>query len=215
MQRDWMSYRIQSELWVTGGLSLHGWKRPSFPSSAPQLRQLSQVESVFFDHGSSGGEVWGVKSSGRSWGWLLVSCVLLSPSPLSFLFGQSPEEARNRPKMRSTRKGSDPITGKDRRISKSAGVTIPAPTREGRQDCFMSGIPCRFLPVFFLDVRCSWTLVPCIRSHESAGHMVVFVVTGLLIGDRRSPRGDSTGGCDRLPPPPFIVSRHADRSRTS
>ena len=33
---------------------------------APQFRQLSQVESVFFEHGSSGGEVSGVKSS-KDW----------------------------------------------------------------------------------------------------------------------------------------------------
>ena len=33
----------------------------------------------------------------------------------------------------------------------------------------------------------SRTLVPCIRSHASAGHIVVCVVTGLVVGDRRSP----------------------------
>ena len=38
-----------------------------------------------------------------------------------------------------------------------------------------------------LDVRCSWTLVPCIRSHESAGHLVVCVVTGQMVGDRWFP----------------------------
>ena len=43
-QRDWMSDRIQSELWVTGGLSVQ-WGR------------------FYFEHGSSGGEVSGVKSS--------------------------------------------------------------------------------------------------------------------------------------------------------
>ena len=37
--------------------------------------------------------------------------------------------------------------------------------------------------------RCSWTLVPCIRSHESAGHMVVYVLTGQMVGDHRSPNG--------------------------
>ena len=84
---------------------------------------------------------------------------------------------------------------------------VPAPTREGRRDCFMSGIPptiCRFLPVFFLDVRCSWTLVPCIRSHES-GHMVVCVVTDHMVGDRRSPGATILGGRDYLPPPPTIA----------
>ena len=40
---------------------------------------------------------------------------------------------------------------------------------------------------FFLVVRCSWSSVPCIRSHESAGHMVVYVVTDQMVGDRRSP----------------------------
>ena len=40
---------------------------------------------------------------------------------------------------------------------------------------------------FFLDVRCSWTSVPCIRSHESAGHLVVYFVTGPMVGDRRFP----------------------------
>ena len=38
-----------------------------------------------------------------------------------------------------------------------------------------------------LDVRCSETLAPYIRSIKSAGHMVVCVVTGQMVGDRRSP----------------------------
>ena len=79
---------------------------------------------------------------GRSWGWLFVSCVLLSPCPFSFLWGQSPEEARNRPKMRPTRKGTDPITGKDRRILKSAGLLYVR---------YPPWTSCRFLPVS------SWT----------------------------------------------------------
>ena len=44
-------------------------------------------------------------------------------------------------------------------------------------------------PAFFrrYPLRCSGTLAPCIRSHESAGHMIVYVVTDQMVGDRRSP----------------------------
>ena len=35
--------------------------------------------------------------------------------------------------------------------------------------------------------------------------MVVCVVTGQMVGDRRSPRGDNTGGRDLLPPPATIA----------
>ena len=68
----------------------------------------------------------------------------------------------------------------------------------------MSGIPINDLSLsdgFFLDVRCSWTLVPCIRSHESAGHMVVWVRRLAIAG----PRGDNTWGRVHLPPPPTIA----------
>ena len=47
-------------------------------------------------------------------------------------------------------------------------------------------------PGFFV-VRCSWTLVPFIRSHVSAGHMVVCVVTDQVVGDRRRPPVPPTG----------------------
>ena len=40
-----------------------------------------------------------------------------------------------------------------------------------------------FSPSFFV-VRCSRTLVPFTRSHVSAGHMVVCVVTDQIVGDR-------------------------------
>ena len=66
-----------------------------------------------------------------------------------------------------------------------------------------------------LDVRCSETLAPCIRSIKSAG------THGRLRRDGSDgcrspvPQGDNTGGRDRLPPPPAIVSSPADRSRTS
>ena len=33
----------------------------------------------------------------------------------------------------------------------------------------------------------SGTLFPCIRSRESAGHLVVYFVTGPMVGDRRFP----------------------------
>ena len=73
---------------------------------------------------------------------------------------------------------------------------------------FLIGIP---------YTRCSWTLVPCIRSHESAGHVVVFVVTGQMVGDRRSP-GRQYWGRDHQPLPPTNVSfpptgrEHSDAS---
>ena len=71
----------------------------------------------------------------------------------------------------------------------------------------LSGIP--------LDVRCSVTLVPCIRSNKSAGHMVVCVVTGQMVGDRRSP-GATILGVETI----YLLSQPslscpADRSRTS
>ena len=58
---------------------------------------------------------------------------------------------------------------------------------------------------FFLDVRCSWTLVPCIRSQESAGHMVVCVVMDQMVGDRQSPGATILEGRDHQPPPPTIA----------
>ena len=45
----------------------------------------------------------------------------------------------------------------------------------------------------------------CIRSHESAGHMVVCVVTDHMVGDRQSPGATILGGRDYLPPPPTIA----------
>ena len=39
-----------------------------------------------------------------------------------------------------------------------------------------------------------WGSGPCIRSHASAGHLVVYFVTGQMVGDRRSPGADNTGG---------------------
>ena len=38
----------------------------------------------------------------------------------------------------------------------------------------------------------SW--VPCTRSHESAGHLVVYFVTGPMVGDRRFPGATILGG---------------------
>ena len=35
--------------------------------------------------------------------------------------------------------------------------------------------------------RCSGSSVPCIRSHASAGHLVVYFVTAQMVGDRRFP----------------------------
>ena len=46
-----------------------------------------------------------------------------------------------------------------------------------------------------------WSSVPCIRSHKSAGHLVVYFVMGLMVGDRRF----NTGGRDHLPPQPTIA----------
>ena len=71
----------------------------------------------------------------------------------------------------------------------------------------LSGIP--------LDVRCSVTLVPCIRSIKSAGHMVVCVATGQMVGDRGFP-GATTLGVESI----YLLSQPslscpADRSRTS
>ena len=65
MQRDWMSDRIQSELWVTSGLSVERIEEifvPKFGSTAPP----AFTGRFYFEHGSSGGEVLGVKSS-KDW----------------------------------------------------------------------------------------------------------------------------------------------------
>ena len=65
IQRHWMSDRIQSELWVTGGLSVERIEEifvPKFGSTAPP----AFTGRFYFDHGSSGGEVSGVKSS-KDW----------------------------------------------------------------------------------------------------------------------------------------------------
>ena len=50
--------------------------------------------------------------------------------------------------------------------------------------------------------RCSGTLVPCIRSTESAGPLVASVVTDQMVGVRRSPWATRLGerGCVHLPP---------------
>ena len=88
------------------------------------------------------------------------------------------------------RKGTDPKTGTDRRIQQSGGRHVPPPKREGSRDCIMSGIPidnASSSAGSFLDVRCSWTSVPCIKSIASAGQLVVHFVTGQMVGDRRSP----------------------------
>ena len=55
------------------------------------------------------------------------------------------------------------------------------------------------------SLRCSGTLVLCIKSHASAGLLVVCVVTDQMVGDRQSP---NTGeGRDRVPPQPTIACR--------
>ena len=63
--------------------------------------------------------------------------------------------------------------------------------------------------------RCSVTLVPCIRSIKSAGHMVVCFVTGQMVGDRGFPGATILGvGAFYLLRQPSL-SCPADRSRTS
>ena len=66
----------------------------------------------------------------------------------------------------------------------------------------------------------SGTSVLCIRCHESAGHMVVCVVTGQMVGDRRSPGATILGVATiyLLRQPSFLVSptgrEHLDGSWT-
>ena len=64
----------------------------------------------------------------------------------------------------------------------------------------------------------SGTSVPCIRSQESAGHMVVYVVTDQMVGDRRSPgrqywrsSPSTSSAFHRFPVPP-TGSVHRDGS---
>ena len=67
-------------------------------------------------------------------------------------------------------------------------------------------------PVFFrrFFFRCSGTLVPCIRSHESAGHLVVYFVTGQVVGDHRFPWATILGANHHLLiPPTGCVQRDA------
>ena len=60
-----------------------------------------------------------------------------------------------------------------------------------------------FLPQ--VSPRCFGTLDLSIRSIASAGHMVMCVVKVQMVGARRSPRGDNTGGRGRVLPPPTIT----------
>ena len=47
----------------------------------------------------------------------------------------------------------------------------------------------------------SGSSVPCIRSHASAGHLVVYFVTAQMVGDRRFPGASILGGGSlHLPP---------------
>ena len=47
---------------------------------------------------------------------------------------------------------------------------------------------------FLCGPRCSGSSVPCIRSHASAGHLVVYFVTAQMVGDRRFPGATILGG---------------------
>ena len=60
-----------------------------------------------------------------------------------------------------------------------------------------------------------WGSGPCIRSRASAGHLVVYFVTGQMVGDRRSP-GATILGVETIciPSQPSLFSP-ADMSRTS
>ena len=49
-------------------------------------------------------------------------------------------------------------------------------------------------PKNWSDVSMFWSSVPCIRSLKSAGQFIVNFVMGLMVGDRRFPGGDNTGG---------------------
>ena len=60
-----------------------------------------------------------------------------------------------------------------------------------------------------------WGSGPCIRSHASAGHLVVYFGTGQMVGDRRSP-GATILGVETI----YLLSQPslfspADMSRTS
>ena len=89
---------------------------------------------------------------GCSWGRLPVTCCLISPGPVSFLWGPSLEKKR-----------------------------APTPKPAVICDHFMSGIPIPSCSMF-------WDFGSLHQKHRaSAGHLVVYFVTGLMIGDRRFP----------------------------
>ena len=82
----------------------------------------------------------------------------------------------------------------------------------------MSGIPIDNTSAsagFFLDVRCSWTSVPCIKSIASAGQLVAHSVTGQMVGDRRSSRATVLGGETVYTLRQPSLSSPADKFRTS
>ena len=54
---------------------------------------------------------------------------------------------------------------------------------------------------------CSGSSVPCIRSHASAGHLVVYFVMAQMVGNRRSPGATILGGESEYPLPPTIALR--------
>ena len=87
---------------------------------------------------------------------------VLVPPHVFFYWPRASCSSSQREGRRVKRTGTDPRTGTGRR-PKDRLLQVP------------------------LDGRCSETLVSCIRSIKSAGHMVVCVVTGQMVGDRRSP----------------------------
>ena len=54
---------------------------------------------------------------------------------------------------------------------------------------------------------CSGSSVPCIRSHASAGHLVVYFVTAQMVGNRRSPGATILGVESEYTLPPTIALR--------
>ena len=122
-----------------------------------------------------------------------LGCSFPRPGPVCFCSGffYWPRASRSsslRDSRRVKRKGIDPRTGIGQGLA-------------------LSGTP--------LDVRCSETLAPYIRSIKSAGDMVVCVVTDQMVGDRRS------SGATILAVETIYLLRQlsffspADRSRTS
>ena len=82
--------------------------------------------------------------------------------------------------------GATILGGEHEYLTCQPSLFVP-PTGPVHCDASCCGQCTRWLVQNFLTGLCSGSSVPFIRSHASAGHRVVCVVTGQMVGDRRFP----------------------------